>query len=221
VESRLKISDFTIREILGLSYIHYGKEIDNKVRRMELDVISATLKARRRLTYNKSSHQWEQAGREVRIDFLIKTDPISYERSDDLPFHRFPVTFIIREFEKGIDSAFKWRTGSFKKPIFSNKKVSRGKTKRDKDRIKREKKRILETNIKNGIQFQFFFDSMQVLWEYGLLFGPNTTNHKSPKIRNPKEIIFFDKHALWIVEKILIPLFNTKTGFIVNRLFRD
>lgn len=208
---RLKQSDFTIVGIYRLSHQAYRSKkfkLDNKQRRMRLDVVSGKIIGRSNLSYNKETKVWEQTGREIKIVVLVRTVPKSYKANLNVK-HMYPVTFLIRDFEKGIKSSFRWRTGSFKRPLFAKKGAK-----------PKQRKKLEEKNIRNGIQLQFFFQSMYVLKKYGLLYGPDTTNHKPPLKANPRMIPFFDKHALFVVEKILIPLFKRKKSVVLGKTFK-
>jgi hypothetical protein len=197
---RLKVGDISIREIKILSDHLYKKEVDNKAKRAKIDVVEANITAVKNLIYKDG--RWVQKGREMKFEFIVKTKPKSYKKTDNIPIHKFPITFLLREFHKGFDSAFRWRTGSFKKPKFSTQKISEGRTEREKNRIRRKNKKLQEWNILNGIQLQFFFDLERILKQWGLLYGPDWTNGP-PDIRNKEKNPFFDKHAYHIVTKVL------------------
>ena len=216
---KLRKGDISINEVLELSKFVYTKEIDNKARRAKADVKSAKIQQRRNLVYDRSTKQWVQKGREVKFGFRIKTVPISYNDRSGVSPHEYPVVFLIKDFDQGMDSAFRWRTGSLKKPKFPKRKISEGKDKKEKDKIREENKKIQQDNIKNGIQMQFFFDSSYVLYKYGLLWGVNYAN-RPPKVRNPELIPFFDKHAYWIVTQVLSKLLTVKKGIIKEKLFK-
>lgn len=218
--SRLKKGDISIAEMLKISYDYYKKK-DDKPWRAKLDVKSARITARRNMIYNPSKHKWEQSAREVKFEFVVKTDPISYDRNDSLKYHYYPVVFILRDFDAGLNSSFRSRVGSFKKWKKSNKKISEGKDKREKDRIRKENKEIQEKNIKDGIQADFLFGQMWIYRKYDLLWGPMTCLNQPPKITNPNFMPYFSKHEFWIIQNILIPILNTKTGIIKNKLFKD
>jgi hypothetical protein len=196
---RLKKGDISIKEMYQLSHEAYKfREVDNKISRMILDIIGAKLTIQNNLQYNRSTKKWDQIGREVKLAFLIKSDPQSYVKKDTVKIHNYPIYFLLRDINMGMDSAFKWRAGSFKKPKFPSKSMSVF-----------QKLNITNYNIRSGIQLQFFFELMQVLDMYGLLYGPNTTNKQLPRKANPKLIPFFDKHSLFITKKIVIPLLKT------------
>jgi len=203
MNTRLKIGDITINEILTLSRAVYKGEVDNKLRREKMDVRGGKITARKGLTYNKQTKKWEQTGRELRFDFIVRSVPKSYEKTDNVPVHKYPVTFLLKDFTKGLNSPFKWRTGGLKKWKNIKRKISEGKTDSEKDRIRKENQKITDTNIRNGLQGNFIFHLMWVLKQYGLLFGPLTCKNLPPRETNPEHIPYFDKTALYVVLKIL------------------
>jgi hypothetical protein len=221
---RLKKGDITLNEIFELSLHEFrANKIDDKLIRSRLDVTSCKLTTRNNLKYNQSTKTWEQTGREVKIQFLIKSQPISYIDKSGVPTHVYPIIFLFKNFEKGLNSPFKSRVGSLRKPIFPKKirkHIKDAKDTKEAEVIRKENERIAEfnrqiakKNIRNGVQLQFFYDSMWVWNAYGLLFGPNYAKlpyvTKDPKRRrNPDLIPFFSKHEMFIVMKILEPLFN-------------
>ena len=227
--SKLKKGDITIKEMLDLSRALYKTDrIDNKLRREKMDILGGKIIQRRGLEYNRTTKQWEQTSREVRFDFIVKSDPVSYEKKDTVPIHSYPVTFLLKDFTLGFNSPFKWRTGGLKrwknsKPF--GKKVSDGKTEKEKQRIREAKEahskknlQILNTNIKNGLQGHFIFHLMWVLRQYDLLFGPLTCKNNPPKITNSKLEPYFDKTALYIVLRVLPKIFNNpKLGQVFRR----
>lgn len=212
---RLKIGDISIEEIKILSEHLYKKDVDNKARRATIDVTDAKISATRNLRRIKG--KWEQVGREIKFEFIIKTKPVSYKKSDNIPVHKFPVTFLLRDYNQGFNSAFRWRTGSFRKPKFPKRKISEGKDTKAKARIRKENQQIQNSNIRNGIQMQFFFDLEWVLNRWGLLYGPDWTDGP-PVERNPKVLPFFDKHAYFIVTRIL-PHMLTTYGDSIKKTF--
>jgi hypothetical protein len=227
---RLKKGDITLREILDLSLKVYKNDIDNKLIRSKLDVSSAKIVYRRNMSFNQQTKQWEQTGREAKIQFLIKTIPESYVDNSGIRIHQYPVTFLFKSFEQGLDSPFRSRVGSLKKPLFGKAKkhfIKDAKDEKEADKFRQENARLTEENKKlgkrnilNGIQLQFFYD-MEFVWEmYGLLWGPNYAKW-APKIKNPELIPYFSKHEIFIILKVLEPLFQKMQGFIKNRVFQN
>ena len=210
--SKLKKGDITINELLKLSLSAYEKnEIDNKRKRMNEDVVSAKLTARYGMKYNPSNKTWEQSEKkQVKITFIVKSEPTSYKDISGLKSHFYPVTFLIRDLDLGMDSPFRFRTGSLKKPKIAKK----GKKLTEKDR-----KNIAKYNIKNGVQLQFFFHLEWVLDKYGLLYGINYAN-RPPKVTNKNLVPYFDKTSLFVVINVLRILLTTKKNFVLNKLFK-
>jgi hypothetical protein len=199
MSARLKIGDISIAELLKVSYQYYRK-VDDKAWRAKVDIKSATMVHRNNYTYDKKEKNWVQTGREVRLDFFVRSKPESYKKIDTINTHVYPVTFLLREIDKGIYSAFRWRTGGYKKILFAKKGMT-----------KQQRILIANANIKNGSQLNFFFHLEWVSKQYGLLFGPCRANGAPDTVNKNKEI-FFDKTALTIVIKILIPLLGKDGG---------
>ena len=204
--SRLTKEGLTIRQVLQASYKYYGTQVDNKSARMKEDVVSARITSRRNM--RKIKGNWTQIGRNVKIVCLVKSSPTSYKRTDGLKYHYYPVTFLINNLSEGVDSTFKYRTGSEFKPSLDRKKITEEKTDKAKKRAREHNIKLEKENIKKGIQLAFFFENMQVHQMRGLLYGRNTTNRTLPKNRNPKNLVYFDKTALLVVTKVIIPILN-------------
>jgi hypothetical protein len=228
---RLKKGDISLMEILTLSQAEYkSKNIDDKVWRYKLDIVSAKIVIRKNLKYNPSTKQWEQSGREAQIQFLIKSEPESYKDRSNIKIHTYPVTFLFKDFEKGMNSSFRSRVGSLKKPIFPKPKKHFIKDAKDKkqeeqyrkenEKITQKNKEIAKKNILNGVQLQFFYDSMFIWNAYGLLWGPNYAK-LPPKITNPELIPFFSKHELFIILKVLEPMFKKLKGIQLNKPIKN
>lgn len=207
---RLKKKDITLRELLKVSYDAYKtKTVDDKRKRVKLDLVSGKIIKRRNLEFNFSTRTWEQTNKYgVIFHFLVKSEPISYKRIDKLKSHTYPVIFHFLDLSLGVNSPIKIRTGSQHKW----KTPQKGST-------TKERQKIVEQNIKRGLQGDFIFSLMHVYDMYGLLYGINTTNHKPPKIKNKNLIPYLDKTALFCVQKILIPILNNKKSPIMNKLF--
>lgn len=198
---RLKKGDISFQEIYELSRLYY-KTQDDKKQRMKLDVISATIKARKNYTYNRSTRQWEQTGREILFTFLVRTSPVSYKKTDSIKIHKYPIYFLFRDISMGMNSAFRWREGNmYSRPSFARKGMTA-----------KQRQTIADLNIRKGIQMNFFFNVMQLADFYGLLYGPNYTNKHFPTKANPELWIYFGKHALACINKILIPILTREEG---------
>jgi hypothetical protein len=205
--NRLTNKDWTIQEVLYISTQAYGGKVDNKMSRKDVDVTGGRMTLKSNLKWDQTTKSWQQVGRDVKIVFKIKSQPISYHKTDTLKNHYFPVTFLIHNWELNFNSAFRWRTGSNFKWKNNKQKISEGKTPAEKDRIRADNLKTTNLNIKRGLQGQFIFELMWVSRKEGTLFGPMTCLNRSPKITNPSMIIFFDKHALYCVMHLLPKMF--------------
>lgn len=218
----LRKGDISLQELYDLSILEYRKGIiDNKKRRERLDVKSAKVSLRTNLQYDRQTKSWQQTGRNVKIVTIVRTKPISYEKKDSIVVHVYPVTFIINDFEKGLGSSFRFRSGGLKKWRTSKKKISEGKTVQEKDRIRRENQRIAEWNIRQGLDGSFIFELMWVLNAYGLLYGPLTCKRVAPMKTNPHLIPAFDKHSLFCFHHVIRPLLTTQKGSLLGKLFKS
>jgi hypothetical protein len=198
IRPKLKKGDISLKEIYLLSKKLYRSNlVDDKKHRMELDIKTAKMTVIKNFTFDATAKGWKQEGkRHIKFEFLVKSVPISYQKIDTLKVHFYVVTFLFYDLEgMGINSPFRWRTGSLKKPLLKKRSKSTSE--------------LANYNIKRGIQLQFFFNLMVVLSKFGLLYGPDTTNHQLPRKTNPKLLPYFDKHSLFIVEKIFFPLLTS------------
>ena len=202
-----KSSGFTIADIVKLSWKYYrSKEGDNKNSRMKQDIKSARVVKRQNYEYNPSTKEWEQTGRDIKLEFIVMSDPKSYKKTDNIKIHKYPVTFLIHNLELGMFSTFKWRTGSLKKPIFSNPSMS--------------SQQIAEKNIRNGVQLNFFYFLEFVLKTKNLLYGKCYAT-RPPVKTNPQNRIFFDKTSFFIVKFILPKLIGTNGGILANAVYKN
>ena len=199
MSSRLKKGDITIAELLQVSYQYY-RSVDDKAWRSKVDIKSATMVHRNNYTYDRKEKGWVQTGREVRLDFYVRSKPESYKKIDTVSTHIYPVVFLLKNLSDGIYSSFRWRTGGMKKVLFPKKGMT-----------KQQRIMIANANIRNGSQLNFFFHLEWVAKQYGLLFGPCRANGAPDTVNKSKEI-FFDKTALYIVVHILIPLLGKDGG---------
>jgi len=172
---------------------------DNKRWRAKLDILNARIIKRFNYDYNKSLKKWEQTGDKIRIEFLVRSDPQSYDKIDTIKTHRYPVTVIIDNLDKGIYSTFQWRTGSLKKPVFH--------------KVKGDQIKVANKNIKNQVQLQFFFDLEFVLKQYGLLYG-RCWAKRPPLKTNPKRRVYADKHFWMICTSFLVRMLNVNGGAV-------
>lgn len=168
-----------------------SKKVDDKKRRMKVDIVSARITMKNNFQYNRSTKTWEQTGRSSKLVIEVRSNPKSYKTIDTIKLHKYPITFEFENIYLGLGTAFRWREGGLKKPILKNGNMNS---------IQKA-----NANIKNGTQLQFFFDMEFTAKTHNLLWGVCRVNRPA-KIRNPKNLIFFGKHALYCLEKIVIPL---------------
>jgi hypothetical protein len=213
--ARLKKGDVTIAEMLLLSRKLYKSErVDNKAKRAKLDIIGGKVTSMNNFTYDASTRSWKTiAGRQrsVKLEFIVSSSPVSYKKTDTIAVHKYPITLVLFSIEAGLSSSFKFRSGSFKKPLFAPQGCSSEK------RLK-----ITNQNIKNGVDLSFFFLLEYVCNVYGLLYGPNYAKW-APKQTNPTMLPFFDKHVLFVVTKLLPRILNNPQlkANIKNKNFTD
>jgi hypothetical protein len=197
----------TLAQVVTASRWYY-RNIDNKERRANRDITSAKVKIVNNYTYDPSTRNWKQTGRNLKFMFEVSSTPKSYKAGPPKK-RKYPVTFLIQDVALGMNSPFRWRTGSLKKPIFLAKNAPKYKN-----------ASAGQINIKNGIQMDFFFNLEWVLKSKGLLYGICWAT-KPPRKINPRNRIYFDKHAWFIMKKVLIPILLKKQSFfsryIVNK----
>ena len=198
---KLRKGDISLLEFYILSKkmysSHKADKNMSKKKRAKLDIVGGKITALKNFTFDKNEGKWKTTNkRSVRIEILISSKPVSYEKHDRIPVHKYPITVILYDIELGLNSPFKFRSGSLKKPIFAPKGCGSEK------RLK-----IEETNIRNGVDFSFLIHLEKILWAYKLLFGPCYAN-RFPTKANPEMNVYFDKHTYFAVTKVLIPLFN-------------
>ena len=218
MSNRLTGKDWTIQEVLYISNQMYGTKVDNKMSRKDIDVKGGRMILKTNLTWNPSTKTFEQSGRDVKVVFKIKSEPTSYVKNDTVKTHYFPVTFLIHQWDLGFNSTFRWRTGSNFKWKKNRRKISEGKTPAEKDSIREENLKTTNLNIRRGIQAQFLFNLQFVCRKEGVLFGPMTCENRPPVITNPKFLLYFDKHALFCVLRLLPKLFDNENvrKFVAN-----
>lgn len=202
-----KSKGLTIADVIKLSWKYYkSPQGDNKDKRMKIDVKSARLTLRKNYEFNQSTKQWEQNGRDVKIEFIVQSDPKSYKKTDNIKIHKYPCTFLIHSIDMGINSTFKFRASSLRKPVFKKPGITSQQT--------------AEKNIRNGVQLQFFYELEWILKKYNLLFGVCWATYP-PNKTNPKHKIFFDKHSWFIVKKLLVKMLQTNGGIIKDTLIKN
>jgi hypothetical protein len=202
VAGKLKKGDISIAEVFRLSRdLFRSKKVDNKERRAKMDVTSAKVSTIKNFTFDKNVGKWKTTNkRSVKFEFIVRTKPISYKKRDRIPTHIYPVFFVLYDIEQGVRSAFRYRSGGLKKPLFAPKGCSAEK------RLK-----IEEQNIRNGTDMHFFYSLEKVLQQYGLLYGICYAN-RLPRKTNPQLLPYMEKHSFWCVLKLLIPILHNPTS---------
>lgn len=203
--NRLVADGLTIREFLKLCYKYNSRE-DNKAKRAKMDIVSAKLTKRQNYQYNGITREWEQTGRDAKLEFLVKSDPVSYKKTDSIPIHRYPVTFVIHDIDAGLDTTFRYRSGSLMKPVFS--------------KVKGDSKQIAERNIRNRVDLSFFFIFMYVYRKFNILYGRNWAT-RPPLKTNPKMMIGIDKHGWYCLTKILLRLLTDKKQLLKDTVAKN
>lgn len=213
---KLKKGDITLLEFYILSKKMYSsKKADknmSKKKRAKLDIDNGRVTLVKNFTYDKNEGMWKTTNkRSVKIEILVRSTPVSYVRHDTIPVHKFIVTFLLYDIELGLNSPFKYRSGSLRKPKFPPKGCSSEK-----------RLQIENANIRNGIDMWFFFHLERLLSAYHLLFGPCRAN-KFPDKANPEMNAYFEKHGLFAYEKVLIPIFQNPEALskIKKRIFKN
>jgi hypothetical protein len=216
---RLTKEGISLKTLFIMSTHEYKTRVDDKKKRAKLDVKGARITLHRGYEFNPTSHAFEQTSREVKMEFQIRTQPISYVKTDTVKTHIYPVTILFKDISLGFNSPVRIRTGSLRKPIFPKKKIrdaglltgvkdskEREKIIKKQDNIRKENLKITNRNILNGVQLQFYFCLSWVYKQYGLLYGPNWAKTR-PVETNPKLIPYLDKHMYYITWKILPKVF--------------
>jgi hypothetical protein len=189
-----------------------SKAVDDKDFRARVDVKSSKVVALKNFEYNKVTKAWEDTQkRSVKFEFLVSTVPTSYKRTDKLKKHYYPVTFLIYSIEDGLDSTFKYRSGSLKKPLFAKKGAT-----------PEQRNKIAEQNIRNGVDLWFFYNLEFLLSSNGLLFNVNRAT-RAPSKTNPKGYVYFEKHSLWVFQHVLIYILRNPQAIekLVGKLFKS
>lgn len=209
-EQRLTSSGITLAQVWKMSKQYYrSKGGDDKEKRSRLDCKSVRFTARNNMEYDNSQKKWIQVGRDIKMIFIIKTNPVSYRRIDTVKNHVYEITLLLHNFELGMNSPFHLRVGGLKRPIWGKKGDSKAK------RIQ-----IANSNVKRQCQMQFIVECMYVYKMNNILFGPNFCT-RPPRKTNPKNKIFFPKHFVFLLRKVIIPLFRSdKFKLHVGKLYK-
>lgn len=196
---------FTLLSVYQQSLKYYkSKKVDDKKKRMKMDVVSAKITLKNGFQYDRSTKTWNQSGKTAKLVLLVNSQPISYKKSDIINTHKFPVIFVFQDISKGSNTAFKFRTGSEKRWVKKLPTMT--------------SVQIANLNVQNQIQAQFLFHLEWVLRANNLLYGICRAQ-KPPAKTNPKQLIYFCKHSLFCCEKIIFPLLNNKT--LINRVLNS
>lgn len=199
-------NSLNLASVFQMSYKYYKSNlVDDKQRRAKLDVISGKIIVRNNMVYDRSLRKWVQKGRYVKIVTDIKTNPKSYVSNSNISIHKYPITFEIYKLEMGAFSPFRWREGGEKPVMFKRNE-------------NQDSQKIADQNIKNGTQMQFFFDMEWVAKINNLLWGRCRAKW-FPRKTNPRGLIYFGKHAFWVVENLIMPLVNSNK--LNQRLLRN
>jgi hypothetical protein len=200
--NRLTKSGLTMVDVYKISKKYYkSAKGDDKKARMKLDIKSAKVVKRNNYQYDFSLGKFVQTGRDVKLEFIVTSDPVSYKKTDNIKLHRYPVIFLIHNIELGVNSTFRLREGSLKKPIFKN--------------VSMTTQQIGEKNIRAGIDMHFVYSLMFAYKKHGILFGRNFTS-RPPVKTNKKMIPYFGKHSLFIFERILVRMIGTNGGILAG-----
>jgi hypothetical protein len=207
LNARLTKKSITLSELISISYDFYRKK-DDKAWRSSQDIVNARISRRTNFKYNPGKREWEQTGRDVLIVFTVRSNPKSYKTNSKIKNRYYPISFLVHDVSKGINSPVKIREGSNFKPHFTKSGMT-----------KQQRETVEKRNITKGIQLQAFFDSQWVYKQYGILFGPCYAI-RPPRKRNPDLIPFLSKHSFFCATKILLPLLG-KEGLKLKQLWKN
>lgn len=198
MNDKLTRGNITLAEMIRISRdLFKSEKVDDKKKRAALDVVSAKVIATKNFTYNKVTKMWDDINRRsVKFEFMVKTDPMSYSHNDGLKYHYYPVVFLLYSIEDGVNSEFRYRSGSLKKPLFAPKGATA-----------EQRKKIEIQNIRNGVDLGFFFNLEFALRSKNLLYGQCYAT-RAPKVTNPKKYVYLEKHSWAAVTKVLIYILN-------------
>lgn len=193
---------FSISSIFKLSNQYYKSgRVDDKKERGKLDIISSKIVSKKNFKYDRGLKQWIQTAETSKIITEVKTSPKSYTDTSTIKIHNYPITFQFEQISKGFDTPFRWREGDQKTVKFKMNE-------------KQSSSSIADINIKNKTQLQFFYEMEWVAKINSLLYGRCRAKWH-PKSTNPKGLIYFGKHAFWVVQKLIYPLL--KSGKLNNK----
>ena len=171
----------------------YFQSIDNKALRASTDIIGARLIRQHNYQYDRQEQIWKQTGTFSKFIYGIRSRPTSYK--SDGKVHKYPLVFWIKNASLGLESPFRYRCGSLKKPVFASKGAN-----------KAARERVASINRKNQIEFDFFFNLEWALHKQGILYGPNWAAYAPKNNRNVSQIPYFCKHAWYALQVRLMPV---------------
>ncbi len=217
---RLTKEGISLKTLFIMSTHEYKTRVDDKKKRAKLDIVGGKMMYHKGYIYNASTHQFVQVSREVKFEFIVRSKPISYKKTDTINIHTYPITILFKDLSMGFNSPVRIRTGSQKKPLFHKQNIrdagllgdakdlkEKEKIRKAQDKIRESNQRIDNKNILNGVQLQFYYFLEFVYKQYGLLYGVNWAKTK-PVETNPKMIPYLDKHVYFLCYKILPRLFQ-------------
>lgn len=188
-------NNFSLALVLFNSIKYYRtNKVDDKSKRSLKDILSAKIINKNNFEYDRSTKTWKQTSQSSKLVIEVRSNPKSYPTTDTINIHKYPITFEFKDIKLRANTPFKWREGGLKKPIF---KIPGGNS-----------TDVANINIRNGTQLQFFYEMEWVAKINGLLWGICRAKG-FPKKTNPKGFIYFGKHALYCVEKIIIPFLES------------
>ena len=166
--------------MLNFSYEFYGSKKFKELTLNKYNQVSDGFKINfDKMDFDKEKKKWIKKEGAVRFLFMVNS-----KNPETGKLSRYQVTFLFEDFSKGFDSPIKIRVGS-------------------QDSLK--SKRITNNKFDN-IQSQFLFNSEFLYSQYGILYGRDRTEGKAPNQKNPKGILYLDKHSLWVIHNVLIPV---------------
>ena len=185
-------SGWTLKKLIQNTYRHMENRFDYKDR----DVLKGIRikkvyqynlsKNVKRTTYIIESYSYPQY-----YPYYTKKDSRGRERTYQRTYkHQYDVTISLDRLS--INAPVKLRLGSNAMWDFT----PRGRSKKINGRVQEG------TNVKRGINGDFFFRCSYLYKQHGILYGENKANG-APVKANPKMIVFLPKHILNVVEVLM------------------
>ncbi|MBD3216576.1 MAG: hypothetical protein GF311_28435 [Candidatus Lokiarchaeota archaeon] len=207
-------SDFTLKQLVQNTHAHFKNRFDYKLRDFVGVVKVKSIKffevktgqfGRRYVIETKSFPQYSP--------YFTPVDSRGRERKKQKSLkHNYEIYIELESLS--INSRFRAREGSLKKPVFSaSPKVKYREMKKKLKNTKTgfwEWKKIKvpvgvedDINAKKGVNLDFVYRSMWLWYEEGILYGKNYTN-RPPNKTNPHGIKFAGKHMLAVIEYLMM-----------------